>query len=234
MDGNVILGGDLNAKTNTENDFVSDLDDDHSPVNEVFSYIFDKPLERQNTDNHLVDAHGQQLLNMCKNTQVRILNGRTRGDRMGKFTRHPLSLRETPSTIDYMMADTEILEKVKCFSILPHLGLSDHECLSTSVKTGIFNMETAETVTVIKERPLKYASPNEFVMKLNSPVVQEKLNKFQHTHSSAVNSVEPMTDDLVNILTSASTSITHKKKKRGAGQGWKGKRTLVLNRMQKT
>ena len=53
------------------------------------------------------DTHGQQLLNMCKNTQVTILNGRTRGDHTGKLTRFPLSLRETASTIDSMLADRE-------------------------------------------------------------------------------------------------------------------------------
>ena len=53
----------------------------------------------------------------------------TRGDRTGKFTRFPLSLRETPSVLDYMIADTETLKHVNNFSVLPRLGLSDHECL---------------------------------------------------------------------------------------------------------
>ena len=65
-----IMGDDLNAKTNTESYFVSDQSDDHSPVNDVPSYNFDKAIERQNRDKHLVDTYdkhledtyGQQLL----------------------------------------------------------------------------------------------------------------------------------------------------------------------------
>ena len=52
---------------------------------------------------------------MCKNSHVRILNGRTRGDRTGRFTRFPLSLRETPSTLDYMLADTFLSSLVLAF-----------------------------------------------------------------------------------------------------------------------
>ena len=38
--------------------------------------------------------------------------------------------------VDYMMADTETLKIIKFFSVIPHLGLSDHECLSLSLKTA--------------------------------------------------------------------------------------------------
>ena len=50
VNGNVIVGGDLNAKTNTESDFVSDHLDDHSPVNDVPLYKLDKASNRKNRD----------------------------------------------------------------------------------------------------------------------------------------------------------------------------------------
>ena len=220
VDGNVIVGGDLNAKTNIESDFVSDQLDDHSPVNDVPLYKFDKALDRQNRDKHQVDAYGQLLLNVCKNSQMRIVNGRTRGDRMGNFTRFPLSYRETPSTIDYMITDTEIFSNIKCFSVLPHLGLSDHECLSLSLKTGNFSVEISTDVNILKERPIKYASINEFLMKLNSPSIQEKINNFQCTYSTPMTSVEKMTDDLVDIINVSSTStFSSKKNVKNKGKG---------------
>ena len=97
VNGDVILAGDFNAKTGTEKDYVTDHMDDHSPVNNIETYHFDYPITRQNTDKHPIDTHGEGLLNLCKNCRMRILNGRTKGDRMGKLTRYPLSLRETPS-----------------------------------------------------------------------------------------------------------------------------------------
>ena len=219
-DGNVILGGDFNAKINIESDYVADQMDDHSPVNNIPSYNFDKPMIRQNSDKHPIDTHGQLLLNMCKNGQVRILNVHTRGDRTGKLTRFPLSLRETPSTIDYMIADTETLKNIKYFCVLPHLGLSDHECLSVSLKTGDFIADVTK-VTIVKGRPIKYASADVFLMKLNSPLIQEKLRNFLQTYSTSLDSVEKMTEDIVDIIntssimTSSRTNKGNKKKKRG-------------------
>jgi hypothetical protein len=97
--GNVMIAGDFNGKTNTNNDFVLDYQDNHSPVNDIVTYNFDVPLVRKNQDKHLMDNQGETFLNLCKNTRMRILNGRTRGDRNGSFTRYPLSLRESPSTL---------------------------------------------------------------------------------------------------------------------------------------
>ena len=88
--GNIILAGDFNAKTGSDCDYVSDINDQHSPFNYNTTYPFDKPIARNNNDKHGVDAQGHRLLNLCKNNQIRLLNGRTKGDRMGNFTRFPL------------------------------------------------------------------------------------------------------------------------------------------------
>ena len=85
-DGNVILAGDLNAKTNTKSDFVSDINDKHSPINEIETYQYDAPLMRENQDKHPMDSQGQRVLDLCKCTQTGILNGRTKGDRTERFT----------------------------------------------------------------------------------------------------------------------------------------------------
>ena len=220
--GNVIIGGDFNAKTATESDCVVDQTDDHSPVNNNPGYISDQPIVRKNSDKHAIDNHGQRLLDLCKNSQLRILNGRTRGDRTGNFTRFPLSLRETPSVLDYMIADTETLKHVKNFSVLPRLGLSDHECLSLSLKTGPFNIETS-AINIIKLRPIKYASVDEFIMKLNSPNSNEKIQSFLHNHTNPCStSLENMTADLIDIINTSSTAIvSYRNKKRKKGENIK-------------
>ena len=84
-----MIAGDFNAKTGTERDYVDDVYDDHSPINSVETYQFDEPVLRNNTDKHLVDSQGESLLNLCKNSHLRILNG-LKGDRLGNFTRFPL------------------------------------------------------------------------------------------------------------------------------------------------
>ena len=138
LNGNVMIAGDFNAKTGTESDFVLDYQDNHSPVNDIITYVFDVPLARENQDKHLMDSQGEHFLNLCKNTRLRILNGRTKGDRRGSFTRFPLSLRESPSTLDYFATDPAFMQNIESFRILHHLGLSDHECLSVSIKQTDF------------------------------------------------------------------------------------------------
>ena len=76
-EGYVMLAGDFNGKTNVNKDFVVDLDDDHSPINSISTYKFDIPLQRRNQDKHPMDEQGVRFLELCKETQLRILNGRT-------------------------------------------------------------------------------------------------------------------------------------------------------------
>ena len=87
------------------------------------TYSCDTPLDRNDIDIHPVDFQGQRLLDLCKNSQLRILNGRTYGDRIGMLTRLPLATRETPGTVDYISTEVEILNTSNSFRL----------CLNTSV-----------------------------------------------------------------------------------------------------
>ena len=52
---NTIVMGDLNGRTKLENDFVSDKNDEHSPINDINDYTKDQPQHRKNMDSHHVD-----------------------------------------------------------------------------------------------------------------------------------------------------------------------------------
>ena len=101
------IAGDFNAKTSTESDFVSDIDDKHSPIHEIATYNCDTTIKRDNMDKHGVDAQGRRLLDLFKDNRVRIHNGRCSDDRMESLTMTPLPYREFPSILDYMAADSE-------------------------------------------------------------------------------------------------------------------------------
>ena len=60
-------------------------------------------------------------------------------------------------------------------------------------------------MNITKERPINYASSNEFIMTLNSPPLQKKLNNFLRTYSTHLNNVEQMTADLFDIINTIST-----------------------------
>ena len=99
-DTSIILG-DLNGKTALEDDFINEDTDKHSPVNDIDDYIHDSPIKGNSLDANSVDKQGKMILEICKNFNLRILNGRTSGDRWGALTRFPLYRVEKPSLIDY-------------------------------------------------------------------------------------------------------------------------------------
>ena len=83
---NNLIMGDLNGHTGVAPDFIDDATDNHSPINEIDFYSYDIPMKRNNVDNRAVDERGHTILEKCKNWNMRILNGRTHGDRIGEPT----------------------------------------------------------------------------------------------------------------------------------------------------
>ena len=190
-EGDVILAGDLNAKTNSENDFVSDLQDDHSPINCINGYIYDVPICHKNLDKHPVDEHGKKFLQLCKNSNMRILNGRCRGDRLGNLTRFPTAIRESPSTLDYMATNPIFMKnKIRSMSVLPHIGLSDHNCLCASIVTKLITPLGRSDVNINKTQRVNFVKPSEFLMKLRSQLATEKRYNFFETYKNNKDNAE--------------------------------------------
>ena len=127
--------GDLNGKTNTAPDFVHEVTDKHSPLKDIEGYIPDIPSKRNNRDKKSVDKQGKKILELCQSHRLRILNGRTAGDRWGRLTRYPLCDRETPSLLDYGICSSSYMEKVEEFQVSPVTDISDHCCISLKLKT---------------------------------------------------------------------------------------------------
>ena len=59
--------------------------------------------------------------------------------------------------------------------VLPHYGISDHECLSVSLNTKGFYAQAVPQIRIIKEKLFKLAKPRTFLLKLKSPRGKENL-----------------------------------------------------------
>ena len=130
---NTLVLGDLNGRTAEAADFALDSEDKHSPIADIQDYRHDTPSSRQNTDPHPVDKQGKYILDVCKSFNLRILNGRTAGDRFGRVTRYPINRTEKPSAIDYAIASDDMLQFVRSFIVLPFSDISDHCCISINM-----------------------------------------------------------------------------------------------------
>jgi hypothetical protein len=124
--GKVMLFGDFNTRTGTAPDFIANDDDQFAPVPD--SYVSDDLqclVDRHTCDtvthpSDRIDA----LLDICKSTGLRILNGRTLGDLSGNLTCHKWN---GSSLVDYGIAHYSLLPLVRYFKVHTHLSsLSDH------------------------------------------------------------------------------------------------------------
>ncbi len=101
--GNVLICGDLNARTGLQPDFtdtqgIKYINNKLTVINNTFSHI------HRNNHDHTVNKNGKDLLQLCRSLGLYIINGSLRGDTLGRFTFcSPLG----NSTVDYMITDID-------------------------------------------------------------------------------------------------------------------------------
>jgi hypothetical protein len=122
--GDVMLVGDFNARTGKLNDFIPYEGDQHIPGPTQNN---NNEMTRENFDNTIND-HGKILIEICKSCNLRILNGRTKGDSLGKPTFH---CKNGTSAIDYAICNTTLMQNIKFLIVKPPNYLSDHSQIIT-------------------------------------------------------------------------------------------------------
>ena len=133
--GEILLCGDLNARTSGLKDFIPN-DDNNDNINECpvpSDYRADLPLRRQQLDESH-NLHGSLLTNICKDHQLRILKGRFLGDSLGYFTFYNSNGQ---SIVDYMIASHSIFYDVEHFIVHSPVEFSDHCLISVYMKSVI-------------------------------------------------------------------------------------------------
>ena len=122
----VIMCGDFNARTGSENDYIpNDTNDEHVPLYD--DYECDLNIDPRNSMDKKVDQRGKQLLEFCISTKMRMLNGRMLGDSNGKFT----CIKSTgQSVVDYVIVSEDLLRKILYFKVSDFKStLSDCHCM---------------------------------------------------------------------------------------------------------
>lgn len=132
--GEVIIGGDLNARTSTEPDFICNDSSNHLPL--YCEYSPDLPIHNRQSMDKSISSRGKQLNDLCIQSGMKILNGRTLGDSFGRYTSYqPLG----SSVIDYFIVSQSLLSKVPYFQVHAFCGdLSDHCQISMSLSVNCF------------------------------------------------------------------------------------------------
>ncbi|CAG2210414.1 unnamed protein product [Mytilus edulis] len=135
--GQIALIGDFNSRTSSHPDFIENDDPDlfniHSQNILPQNYDVDQFLKRNNQDK-ILNAQGNNLLELCLSSRLRILNGRYIGDSLGYFTCFtPNGL----STVDYAIVSKSLLTSVIYFKTNEINYLSDHAQIEIFLKCNI-------------------------------------------------------------------------------------------------
>ena len=80
----IFVGGDFNSRIGTQNDFIIKNEKDRNYL--LRDYELDTIRSVRNNQDTSVNEYGQQLLDLCIEINLRILNSRTRGDLQGHLT----------------------------------------------------------------------------------------------------------------------------------------------------
>ena len=123
----VLKRGDFNSRTGTLSDFVIEDERDLPFLPE--NYELNTHLTRRNNEDISINRYGEQLIDLCIASKLRILNGRTRGDFQGHFTYVGYN---GCSSVDLILASENILTQLSLvgyLSVQELNPLSDHKTL---------------------------------------------------------------------------------------------------------
>ncbi|CAG2245738.1 unnamed protein product [Mytilus edulis] len=133
---NIFVFGDFNARTAHLNDFVeNDLLHDSilDRVGELFAYVADETLPDRSNPDPGTNDYGTKLINLCKCSGLRILNGRHEGSLANDYT---YSGPKGMSVIDYLLTRSSNFDIVSKFITCNFTTYSDHAPLHIQFKTN--------------------------------------------------------------------------------------------------
>ena len=123
----MLILGDFNSRTSTNCDYVINDNNVHMHMLPD-DYISDIELPRYSEDKGHVNNNGLLLLDLCKQSSLRILNGRFGNDKgVGHYT---FVGSRGSSVVDYVLSSQNLLTHVSEFEVGDPNILSDH-CLIT-------------------------------------------------------------------------------------------------------
>ena len=219
MDGEVIICGDINARIGS----ISDLDANHysrsfvgfpSHNDNVLNIPHNSPVcVKRNSQDIGTNSHKNLLLDLVQSNNLVILNGRTIGDSVGRYTCFKWNGN---SVVDYFICSGDIIPSIKSLQVLQHTLYSDHNPvvlsfwgnITTTVNSSINNCSNKNNY---KDAPSRYKitrdNLDEFKSGLSEPSILLMVNEISRFADSCT-SVEDIKNlnrkvtDLINNVAS--------------------------------
>ena len=199
--GNILICGDLNARTGTLKDYVVS-DNDTSTFQTIPlppNYNNDNFNVLRNNNDPITNDWGKFIVDLCISARLCILNGRTNGDITGKCT---CIKRAGISTVDLNIITKDLYNDINYFNVKEFTEWSDHCPVAMSMKINK-NITENPSTSSLGDLPPKYiwdqANASAF---LNGIASQSDLlnNLCQETPQNNINNI---TKTLTSVITDA-------------------------------
>ncbi|VDI17082.1 Hypothetical predicted protein [Mytilus galloprovincialis] len=140
----VFLLGDMNARTAIVNDFIIN-DNVCGPIfdsfNHIFGYLSDTNLPVRRNPDQSTNEFGLKLLNLCRSTGLRILNGRHKDGLANDYT---FCGSRGMSVVDYLLAPYDFLHIIDQFIVCNFTSFSDHAPLHVRLRCILHDSQEPE------------------------------------------------------------------------------------------
>ena len=111
--GEIIVCGDLNARTGKINDIIHQDINMHIPLPDC--YTCDLSINNRMNQDKVIDYREKQVMDTCISTQMSVLNGCLLGDWEGCFICHKFN---GASTNDYMIGSQALISLIHTFMVV--------------------------------------------------------------------------------------------------------------------
>ena len=139
--GNILITGDLNARTgksNEENEIRDKYINELCPIEDKIHIS----AIRNNCDRK-INKYGKKLLQLCEIFNLNIANGKIAGNRLGNYT---CFNSEGASVVDYFIGDSIVISNMHEMTVEPPTFNSKHAPITAKIKIDTLLLEKNENV----------------------------------------------------------------------------------------
>ena len=149
----ILLGGDFNARVGNMQDYIDENDEDVELLNLPQNYQIDRYKRPRSDQDQHKNTYGDKLIELAISSGMKILNGRTLGDFMGKYTYIGYN---GISTVDYVLGSENLIMQnyIHSFNVEDLTLISDHRPISVTLQYSA-NMNKDKTKTRFSTKPRK-------------------------------------------------------------------------------
>ena len=156
----IIIMGDTNARTGTG---LGQIDNKDKRIPVPLDSLKKRLISKRNSQDSHVCPRGKDLLDLCIEANLNILNGKTFGDLFGKYTSFQYNGN---SVADYCIVSEDLIEDVIYFHVHDHLPhLSDHAKLSLKLSASVANFSFSAEKDTTYDMQSSYRWFKDFISK---------------------------------------------------------------------